>query len=163
MHITHLPIYSYRYPASVVRTPNTSHTLVDTLHGLRDPLQLLSARIPQKLRFLHYLTRLHIPYTDDFMASVDVVARYHRMFVWSWRDCYLDLGVGGGKSGEFVLKEGPVRLVRRKKHGHYGKRPTSCPLSFRPHRSSGNRDVCIEARRHQRHSGKSLVAEPIPL
>jgi hypothetical protein len=105
MHIIHLPIESYRYSTTVVRTPDASHTVVDTLHWLRDPLQLLSACIPQQFCLLHYLPGLHIPYADDLVPSVDVVARYHWVLVRSRRNGYLDLGVGGSESRELVLKE----------------------------------------------------------
>ena len=92
------PVCSYKYSTVMVRTPDTSHTLVDTLHRFRNPLQLLPARIPQKLCLLRYLAGLHISYANDLMASIDVVARYHRVLVGSWRDGYLDLGVGGSES-----------------------------------------------------------------
>lgn len=96
---------SYGYPTAVVRTPDTSHTLVDTLHRLRNPLQLLSTRIAQQLRLLQYLTRLKFPHADRFMASVDVVACYHRVFVRSGRDGDLDLWVGGSEARKTVFQE----------------------------------------------------------
>lgn len=54
--------------------PNTSHTLVQTLNGLRDPLQLLAARIAQQRRLLEDLIRLHVAYTDGLLLAVDVAA-----------------------------------------------------------------------------------------
>jgi hypothetical protein len=116
-HMVHLlKPNSYRYSATVIRTPYTSHTLVDTLHRLRNPLQLLPARISQQFRLLQYLSGFEIPYADGFMASVDVVPCYHRMPIASRGYGYFDLGIGGSESREFVADESSTGFVREEKH-----------------------------------------------
>jgi hypothetical protein len=81
------------YAASVIRTPYASNTLVQTLDGLRDLLQLLPTGISQQLRFLQDLFLLQIPDTYCFLSPVDVMSDDDWMFPWSWRDYHFDLRV----------------------------------------------------------------------
>ena len=74
----------------MIRTPDASHTLIDTLHRLRDPLILLPARISQQLRLLQNLVLLQIPHADRLLAPIDVVSDYDGVFAWSRRDYHLD-------------------------------------------------------------------------
>lgn len=71
---------------SVERTPNTSHTLVQTLHLLGLPLELLAARVAQQHCLLHNLVGLHVAHTDGLLLSADVFALHDGVAAGSGRD-----------------------------------------------------------------------------
>ena len=79
-----LPALLYRHSTTVVRTPNSPHTLINTLHGLCRPLQLLPACISQELHLLQDLFPGQVPYTNRFLPSIDVMPCYDWVFVLSW-------------------------------------------------------------------------------
>jgi hypothetical protein len=89
----------------MIRTPHAPHTLIYTLHGLRNLLQLLPIRIPQQLSLLQHLLLCQISYTYRLFASVDVGPFYDGVSAWSRRNCDFDLGVCGGEFGEGVAEE----------------------------------------------------------
>lgn len=97
--------YLYSHAISVVRTPDTSDTGVDTVDRLVDSLQLLSVGIAQKFSLLQNLDWLHIPNANSLLAAVDVVANNDGMFRRAGRHGELDLGVGGGELGKLRLDE----------------------------------------------------------
>lgn len=88
------------------RIPNTSHTLIQTLDRLADPLQLLAARAAQQQGFLQNLSRLHVAHADCLLLPADVFAFEHGVFAGSGRDGDFDLGVGAGELLEVRLEEG---------------------------------------------------------
>jgi hypothetical protein len=77
------------------RTPNTSHTLVQTLNRLRDPLERLSARVAKQQGFLQNLVGLHVA---------------HGVAAGSGGDCDFDLRVVAGESLELGFEEGAGRV-----------------------------------------------------
>jgi len=87
------------------RIPNTPHTLIRTLHRLRDPLQPLPARIPQQQHFFQNLIRLQISHADGFLAAVDVLASDYGVAAWSGGDGDFDLGVLAGEGLEVGFEE----------------------------------------------------------
>lgn len=96
---------------TVVRTPDTSNTLVDTLNWLGNPLQLLSARIAQQLCLLQHLFLLQVSHADCLLAAVDVVADYYWVFSWSRGNGHFDLGIRGCELGEGVAEKGAVEVL----------------------------------------------------
>jgi hypothetical protein len=96
----------------MMRTPNPSNTLVQTPHGLPDPLQLLPIRIPQQRRLLHNLTGLQIPHANRLLSSVDVGTFDDWVFPRARGDGDFDLGVGGCEGGEAMFDEGAVKIDR---------------------------------------------------
>lgn len=74
----------------MIRRPNTSHTLIDRLHRLRLPPQLLARRIPQQNRLLQDRVRLQIAHADGLLAAVDVGPLDDGVLVRSWGDGDLD-------------------------------------------------------------------------
>ena len=79
---------------AVERIPDTSHTLVQTLHGLGDSLERLAARAAQEQHFVKNLVRLHIAHANGLFFAADVTAAEDRMFAGSRGDCDFDLRVG---------------------------------------------------------------------
>jgi hypothetical protein len=92
------------------RTPNTSHTLVQTLNRLRDPLERLSARVAKQQGFLQDLVGLHVAHTDRFLFAADVFAFEDGVAAGSGGDCDFDLRVVAGKSLELGFEEGAGRV-----------------------------------------------------
>lgn len=88
------------------RIPDTSDTLVDTLDGLGDLLQLVAAGIAQQFGLLHNLLFLQAAYTDSLFASVDICALDDGVFAWARRDSNFYLRICAGKGWEVVLEEG---------------------------------------------------------
>lgn len=88
------------------RIPDTSHTLVQTLDGPRDPLQLLAARVAQQRRLLQNLVRLHVAHTDGLLLAVDVAAAQHGVPAGSGGYGHFDLGVGAREGFEVGFEEG---------------------------------------------------------
>jgi hypothetical protein len=128
----------------VERTPNTSHTLVQTLDLLRLPLQLLAARVAQQQGLLQNLVGLHVAHADRFLLSADVLALENGVAAGSGRDCDFDLRVGAGEVFEVGLEEVAGRVLlegvgdTRQETKH-----TSFPYCYQPSRSSGSRCACI--------------------
>ena len=87
------------------RTPNTSHTLVQTLDLLGLPLELLAAGVAQKSCFFQNLVGLHVAHADGLFLSADVFALHDGVAAGSGRDCDFDLGVGAGEVFEVGLEE----------------------------------------------------------
>lgn len=96
-----------RLEISVIRRPDASHTLVQTCDWLLGPLQLLSAGFFEQVGLLHNLLGLEVSDANGLLSAVDVVALDDGVFVRSWGDSDLDLGVGLCKGREGVLEEGP--------------------------------------------------------
>lgn len=92
----------------MVRRPDTSDRVVDTLDRLGNPLELLSARVPQQLNLLEDLQRLQVAHADGLLLAVDVVADYDGVLIGSRRHGDFDLGVCGGELGEDGLEEAAV-------------------------------------------------------
>ena len=90
---------------AVERIPDTSHTLVQTLHGLGDSLQRLAARAAQKEDFVEDLVGLHVAHADGLFLSADVFALHDGVTAGSGRDCDFDLGIGAGELFEVGLEE----------------------------------------------------------
>lgn len=95
----------YSHAISVVRTPDTSDTGVDTVDRFVDSLQLLSVGVAQKLSLLQDLDWLHIPNANGLFAAIDVVADNDGVFRRTGRYGELDLGVCGGELGKLRLDE----------------------------------------------------------
>ena len=68
------------------RTPDTSHTLVQTLHLLGLPLELLAAGVTQQHRLLHNLVGLHVAHADGLFLSANVFALHDGVAAGSGRD-----------------------------------------------------------------------------
>ena len=96
---------------SVERIPNTSHTLVQTLDRLGDPLELLAARAAQQSRFLQNLVRLHVAHADGFLLAANVFSFEDGVSAWSGRDSDFDLRVGAGEFFEVGLEELAVKIL----------------------------------------------------
>lgn len=77
----------------MVRTPHTSHALVQTLHWPRDALQFLPARVSQQHDLLHNLIDFHVPDTHGFGPVVDIGSDHDGVFGRSGRDGDLDLRI----------------------------------------------------------------------
>jgi hypothetical protein len=90
---------------AVERIPDTSHTLVQTLHGLGDSLERLAARAAQEQHFVKNLVRLHVAHADGFFFAADVTASEDRVFAGSRGDCDFDLRVGFCEALEVGLEE----------------------------------------------------------
>lgn len=90
------------------RIPNTSHTLIQTLNRLRNPLELLAARVTQQRGFLQDLVGLHVAHADGFFFAADVFSFEHGVAAGSGRDCDFDLGVVAGEGLEVGGQEGAV-------------------------------------------------------
>lgn len=98
----------------MIRTPYTSDTVVDTVDGLLDLLDLLTARVPQELELLLDFGRLPVLDADGLLLVVDVVADQYWVSSRSWRHGDLDGRIVDGKLGqagpdEFAAGEGLVR------------------------------------------------------
>lgn len=102
---------------SVERTPDTSHTLVQTLDLLGLPLQLLAAGVAQQRCLLQNLVGFHVAHADGLFLSADVFALHDGVAAGSGRDCDFDLGVGAGELFEVGLEEVAGRGVIRGFHG----------------------------------------------
>lgn len=89
----------------MVRTPNTSDTLIQTRHGLPDPSQLLPARFLEQRNLREDLLFLHIADADGLFAAVDVVAFNYWVLFWPWGYADFYLWVCGGEGGEGVFEE----------------------------------------------------------
>jgi len=87
------------------RTPNTSHTLVQTLNLLGLPLELFAARVAQQQGLLHNLVGLHVAHANGLFLSADVFALEDGVAAGSGRDCDFDLRVGTGELAELGLEE----------------------------------------------------------
>jgi hypothetical protein len=87
------------------RTPDTSHTLIQTLNRLRDSLERLSARIAKQQGFLQNLVGLHVAHADGFLFAADVFAFHDGVAAGSGGDCDFDLRVVAGESLELGLEE----------------------------------------------------------
>jgi len=129
----------------VERTPDTSHTLVQTLDLLGLPLELLAARVAQQQSLLQDLVGLHVAHADGLFLSADVFALHDGVAAGSRRDCDFDLRVGAGEFFEVGLEEVAGRklledLIEMERDIQH----TSCPCCYRPSRSSGSRCACIE-------------------
>lgn len=94
----------------MVRGPDASDTLADTLDRLVDTLDLLTAGVAQELGLLQDRCGLHVLDAYRFDAAVDVVADDDGVFPRPRRDGELDLGVALGESGELALDEGTAVL-----------------------------------------------------
>jgi hypothetical protein len=94
----------------VERTPNTSHTLIQTLNRLRNPLQRLSARVAKQEGFLQNLVGLHVAHADGLLFATDVFAFHDRVAAGSGGDCDFDLRVVAGESLELGFEEGAGRI-----------------------------------------------------
>jgi hypothetical protein len=90
---------------SVERTPDTSHTLVQTLNLLRLPLELLAACIAQQQGLLQNLVGLHVAHADRLLFSADVFALEDGVAAGSGRDRDFDLRVGAGEVFEVGFEE----------------------------------------------------------
>ncbi len=97
----------------MIRTPDASYTLVDTLDRLVHLLQLLAAGIPEELRLLEDLEWFHVLDAHGLLLSVDIVADEDGVFPWSGGDVDLDLGVLGGELREEGLDEATGRKCVR--------------------------------------------------
>ena len=93
------------------RTPNTSHTLVQTLDLLGLPLELLAARVAQQRCLLQNLVGLHVAHADGLFLSADVFALHDGVAAGSGRDCDFDLRVGAGEFFEVGLEELAVKIL----------------------------------------------------
>lgn len=96
---------------SVERIPDTSHTLVQTLDRLGDPLELLAARAAQQGRFFQNLVRLHVAHADGFLLAADIFSFEDGVSAWSGRDCHFDLRVGAGEFFEVGFEELAGRIL----------------------------------------------------
>jgi hypothetical protein len=111
------------------RTPNTSHTLIQTLNRLRDPLQRLSARVAKQQGFLQNLVGLHVAHANGFLFAADVFAFEDGVAAGSGRDCDFDLGVVAGESLELGFEEGAGKsFVRGCRRGEAGEEAYFIPL-----------------------------------
>lgn len=90
---------------AVERIPDTSHTLVQTLHGLGDSLQRLAARAAQKEDFVEDLVGLHVAHADGLFLAADVAAAEDGVSAGSRGDCDFDLRVGFCEALEVGLEE----------------------------------------------------------
>lgn len=103
---THTQLRSlYLHAVAVVRRPDASDGLVDTLHRLRLPLELLAAGVAEQLDLLEDLVGLHIAHADGLLAAVDVLRDDDGVLGRPGGHGELDLGVGGGELGEERLDE----------------------------------------------------------
>lgn len=126
------------------RTPDTSHTLVQTLDLLGLPLELLAARVAQQQGLLQNLIGLHVAHADGLLLSADVFALQDGVVAGSGRDCDFDLRVGAGELFEVGLEEVAGRELLEDPVDQRRKiQRTSCPCCYRPSRSSGSRCACI--------------------
>ena len=75
------------------RVPYSSHALIQTLDRLRDTLLLLAVCISQKVCFLQYFIRLHVPHTDSLLTPVYILASNDWVLAGSRRDGDFDLWV----------------------------------------------------------------------
>lgn len=89
----------------MIRRPDTSNRLIDTGDRLPDSLRLLSTGFLQQVCFGENLFLFHIPDTDRFFTTIDVMTSHDRVFVRSWRDADFDLGVFFGEGWEVVFEE----------------------------------------------------------
>jgi hypothetical protein len=89
----------------VVRRPDASDGLVDTLHGLGDLAQPLAAGVAEQLGLLEDLVGLHVAHADGLLAAVDVLGDDDGVLGRPRRDGELDLRVAGGELGEEGLDE----------------------------------------------------------
>ena len=101
----------YSDSTTVVWTPDSSDTVVDTLHWLSDLLELLSASIPQELSLLHDLPWLQVSDTNCFLAPIDVVAFDDRVLARTWGNVDFDLGVLPREFGKGGLEEGAAICI----------------------------------------------------
>lgn len=130
------PFCSYLPVRPVERIPNASDTLIHALHRLRDPLQLLTAGIPQKHCFLQDLILFQVSHADGLLATVDVVALDDWVLVRSRGDGDFDLRVLFGELREGILEEQAASDIRLRPDGWAQRSRTSCPWSCLPSRSN---------------------------
>ena len=90
---------------TVERTPDTSHTLVQTLDLLGLPLELLAAGVAQQRCLFQNLVGLHVAHADGLFLSADVFALHDGVAAGSGGDGDFDLGVGAGELFEVGLEE----------------------------------------------------------
>jgi hypothetical protein len=90
---------------AVERIPDTSHTLVQTLHGLGDSLQCLAACAAQEKHFVEDLVGLHVAHTDSLFLAADVATAEDGVSAGSRGDCDFDLRVGFCEALEVGLEE----------------------------------------------------------
>lgn len=87
------------------RIPDTSHTLVQTLHRLGDSLQRLAARAAQKEQLVEDLVGLHVAHANGLFFAADVTAAEDGVFAGSRGDCDFDLRVGFCEALEVGFEE----------------------------------------------------------
>lgn len=90
---------------AVERIPDTSHTLVHTLHRLGDSLQRLAVCAAQKKHFVEDLIGLHVAHADGLFFAANVAAAQDGVSAGSRGDCDFDLRVGFGEALEVGLEE----------------------------------------------------------
>jgi hypothetical protein len=90
---------------AVERIPDTSHTLVQTLHRLGDSLQRLAARAAQKEHLVEDLVGLHVAHADGLFFAANVAAAEDGVSAGSRGDCDFDLRVGSCEALEVGLEE----------------------------------------------------------
>ena len=101
----------YSDSTTVVWTPDSSDTVVDTLHWLDDLLVRFSTGISQKLCLLNDLPWLQVSDTNCFLAPIDVVAFDDRVLAWTWGNVDFDLGVLPREFGKGGLEEGAAICI----------------------------------------------------
>ena len=87
------------------RIPDTSDTVVDTLDGLCDLFQFVTAGVAQEFSLFHNLLFLQTADANGLFTAVDICALDDGVFAWTRRDGDFDLGVCAGKGWEVVLEE----------------------------------------------------------
>lgn len=93
------------------RIPHAPHTLIATLHGPGDLLELLPARAAQQQRFVENLAGFQVAHAYRFFFPVDVPPAQNGVLARSRRDADFDLGVGAREGGEVGFEEGAVRVI----------------------------------------------------
>lgn len=110
---------SHPHRSSVIWTPNSSNTLIDTRDWFRNPFQFFSAGISQEFCLLQDLIGRQFSHTDGFLTAVDIVAPYDRMTSWARRHSDFDFRVSTGELRQIVSKKsvhslgtpGPIAVV----------------------------------------------------
>lgn len=95
-----LPRSSNLLQIAMVRVPDTSDTLVETLDRLLRPPIDLARRVPQQLDFVEYLIGIQILHAHRSRLAVDIVGYDCGVFLRSGGDGDLDFGVFGSERGE---------------------------------------------------------------